>query len=195
MQKLAIAIMSAALLLGGIAAPCWADKPQKSPAAKQSVKKAETKEKTEKVYLPSGIKIGEGSVKPGDAIEVVFGVAGPPDAVEALRSKSKKAEDDYVGFAYFDRFQINVNKKSQVQSIKVLDKSVELDGVPFKIGDAKATVDEKWGEPDRSVENMSIYWYRGVYVIFDKSENVETVFFTAPGKTEDSEKKKEKSDS
>lgn len=180
--KSGIAVLTMALALGAVAVPC-----QVSAQVANEGKAASVNAKTDQVYLPCGVTMGQQALRPGESLPVVFGVIGPPDQVQPMRSKSKKAEDDYVLFTYYDRFSLHINKQNAVQSIQVFDRNMPLDGVPFKVGDVKATVLAKWGEPDRAVDKIDMYWYRGVYVMYDANEKIESLFFTAPGKSQKSE--------
>ena len=131
---------------------------------------------------PSGIVLGSDTIKPGDTLGQVFGVAGPPDAVEALRSKSGKAADDYVDFVYFDQYDIRINKKNVVQSVLVKNPATQLriNQASFHIGDNISRAKQFWGEPERESDNISMYYYRGVYLIHDQSGVIKQIFFSAP---------------
>ncbi|MGM9991278.1 MAG: hypothetical protein ACI376_00275 [Candidatus Bruticola sp.] len=140
-------------------------------------------------YPASAIKIG-GKIQPGDDLQIVFSVAGPPDEILPMRSKSKAPEDDYIHFIYRNRFTININKANAVQSIMVFGNNVEMVNVPFKIGQKTSDVIEKWKQPEREVSDMYIYYYRGVYVIWDKNNpgKIDRIYLTLPGKVEDDNK-------
>ena len=134
-------------------------------------------------YPVSAIKMG-GKIQPGDDLQIVFSVAGPPDEILPMRAKSKAADDDYIHFIYRNRFTININKANVVQSIMVFGNNVELVGVPFKIGQKTSDVLDKWKKPEREVSNMYIYYYRGVYIIWDKDtpDKIDKIYLTLPGK-------------
>ena len=131
---------------------------------------------------PCGIVIGADVLKPGDKIGQVFGVAGPPDAVEALRSKSGKIEDDYVDFVYYDQYDIRINKKNVIQSILIKSPSIQLklNQASLRIGDPISKAIQFWGEPERDSDNISMYYYRGVYLIHDQNGRIKQFFFSAP---------------
>lgn len=140
-------------------------------------------------YPVSAIKMG-GKIQPGDDLQIVFSVAGPPDEILPMRAKSKAPDDDYIHFIYRNRFTININKANVVQSIMVFGNNVELVGVPFKIGQKTADVLDKWKKPEREVSNMYIYYYRGVYIIWDKDApgKIDRIYLTLPGKVNEDSK-------
>lgn len=157
--------------------------PQKSSPSNNKVNN--TKEPSVP-YPVSAIKMG-GKIQPGDDLQIVFSVAGPPDEILPMRAKSKAADDDYIHFIYRNRFTININKANVVQSIMVFGNNVELVGVPFKIGQKTSDVLDKWKKPEREVSNMYIYYYRGVYIIWDKETpgKIDKIYLTLPGKVND----------
>ena len=138
---------------------------------------------------PCGIVVGSDTLKPGDTIGQVFGIAGPPDAVEALRSKSGKVEDDYVDFVYFDQYEIRINKKNVIQSILIKNPSIQLklNQATLRIGDPISKAVQFWGEPERESDNISMYYYRGVYIIHDQNGRIKQFFFSAPQSRENEE--------
>lgn len=140
-------------------------------------------------YPVSAIKMG-GKIQPGDDLQIVFSVAGPPDEILPMRAKSKALDDDYIHFIYRNRFTININKANVVQSIMVFGNNVELVGVPFKIGQKTADVLDKWKKPEREISNMYIYYYRGVYIIWDKDNpgKIDRIYLTLPGKVNEDSK-------
>ncbi len=140
-------------------------------------------------YPVSAIKMG-GKIQPGDDLQIVFSVAGPPDEILPMRAKSKAPDDDYIHFIYRNRFTININKANAVQSIMVFGNNVDLVGVPFKIGQKTADVLDKWKKPEREVSNMYIYYYRGVYIIWDKENpgKIDRIYLTLPGKVDEDSK-------
>ncbi|MBQ7529361.1 hypothetical protein IJT10_05615, partial [bacterium] len=104
-------------------------------------------------YPVCGIKMG-GEVHPGDDMQIVFSVVGPPDDILPMRVKDKDADSDYIHFMYRNRFMININKKNIVQSITTIGNNVETVNVPFKIGQSKKDVISQWGEPERDTNGM-----------------------------------------
>ncbi len=140
---------------------------------------------------PSGIIFANDSIKPGDSLGQVFGIAGNPDAVEALRAKSGKVEDDYVDFVYYDQYDIRINKKNVVQSILVKSGDIRLllNGAQLRIGDNISKAASVWGEPEREANNITMYYYRGVYLIHDDNGTIKQFFFSAPQSRENEIKK------
>ena len=134
-----------------------------------------------------GIKMGKGVVRTGDDMQVVFSVFGPPDQVLPMRSKNKDENSDYIHFIYRNRFLVNINKQNMVQSMTALTNNIELDGIPFKIGQSTKDVVAKWKEPDREANDMLIYFYRGVYFITEKDapEKIDRIYMTNPGVLEE----------
>lgn len=132
-----------------------------------------------------GVKVDKHVIRPGEALAIVFGVAGPPDSVRAMRSK--KEADDYVLFAYFTQgFSVDINSKSNtIQGILIESREAVVEGVPFKVGDPKAGVVKAWGEPDRTQSNVLAYWKRGVYVGYDEAGNIINLFLAPPGKVDE----------
>ncbi len=160
--------------------------PQKSAP---SATKVNNLKGTSASYPVSAIKMG-GKIQPGDDLQIVFSVAGPPDEILPMRAKSKAPDDDYIHFIYRNRFTININKANAVQSIMVFGNNVELVGVPFRIGQKTADVLDKWKKPEREVSNMYIYYYRGVYIIWDKDNpgKIDRIYLTLPGKADEDNK-------
>lgn len=144
------------------------------------------KEQTE--YPVSSIKMGTkgGRISPGDDLQIVFSVAGPPDQILPMRSKSKDEKDDYIHFIYRNRFTININKQNMVQSIVVLGNNIDLEGIPFKIGQKTSDVTAKWKQPERETGGMLIYYFRGVYIITSKEApgKIDRIYITKPGKVD-----------
>jgi len=131
-------------------------------------------------YPASGLKIGAETIRPGEALGVIFGLVGPPDQVRAMRSK--KAENDYVMFSYFAQgFSLDINQKNVVQGILIETREAEVSGVPFRVGDTKEMVQKAWGDPDRTQSKVMAFWRRGVYVGTDEEGNVTNLYLTAPG--------------
>jgi hypothetical protein len=147
-------------------------------------------------YPASAIKIGAGKIQPGDDLQIVFGVADPPDEILPMRSKNKDANSDYIHFIYRNRFTININKQNMVQSIVVFGNGVDMVGVPFKIGQSTSDVLNKWKDPERETSGMLIYFYRGVYIITDKKapDKIDKIYMTLPGKLEDDDSKDKQKD-
>lgn len=167
-NQIALALLGLALWAAPLAAaPATPSKPAPSTAA------------------PCGVKVDKHVIRPGEALAIVFGVAGPPDQVRSMRSK--KEADDYVLFSYFSQgFSVDINNKTNtVQGILVESREAVVEGVPFKVGDAKAAVVKAWGEPDRTQSNVLAYWRRGVYVGYDEAGNVINLFLAPPGKVEE----------
>ena len=131
---------------------------------------------------PCGIVLGADALKPGDKISQVFGIAGPPDVVEALRSRSGKIEDDYVDFVYYDQYDIRINKQNVIQSILVKSPhtALLLNQASLRIGDNVAKAVQFWGQPERDADNIAMYYYRGVYLIHDQNGTIRQFFFSAP---------------
>ncbi len=159
-----------------------------APAAgSELVAKSQPNSKDEE-YPVCGIDVG-GILKPGDDLEIVFGVAGPPDQILPMRSRSKEPEDDYIHFIYRNRFTVNINKQNVVQSIIVFGHNVKMVNVPFKVGQKKADVLAQWKKPEREASGMLIYFYRGVYFITEKNtpDQIDRIYLTLPGKVEEDE--------
>lgn len=136
-------------------------------------------------FAAAGISVGQHVIRPGEALPVVFGVAGPPDQVRAMRSK--KETDDYVMFSYYSQgFSVDINSKdNRIQGILVENRQVKLDGVPFAVGDPKAAAEKAFGQPDRTEKGVMAWWRRGVYVGVDEGGRIVNIFLAPPGKIEE----------
>lgn len=159
--------------------------------SKKAAAPADAKKEAPK-YPVCGIKMGKGVVRTGDDMQVVFSVFGPPDQVLPMRSKNKDENSDYIHFIYRNRFLVNINKQNMVQSMTALTNNIELDGIPFKIGQSTKDVVAKWKEPDREANDMLIYFYRGVYFITEKDapEKIDRIYMTNPGVLEEEKSNK-----
>lgn len=138
-------------------------------------------------FEPSGIAVGQDIIRPGEALSVLFGMAGPPDHVRALRGKKEK--DDYVMFSYYSQgFSIDINSAdNRIQGILVESREVRLHGIPFHVGDDRDAALKAWGEPDRTDKGVMAYWRRGVYVGVGEGGRIVNLFIAPPGRVEETD--------
>lgn len=130
----------------------------------------------------TGVVVNGSTLRPGDPMALVMGVAGPPDFVKAVRNQ--RPEDDYVMFQYPHlgvSFDIN-SSTNKIQGILVEGAASRLEGLPFRIGDNQLSVTTSWGRPERIETGLLVYWRRGVYLGLDDSGKILRVFLTEPGR-------------
>jgi len=142
----------------------------------------------QETYAPAGVVINGMTIKPGEVLQMLFGAAGPPDWVQAVRGK--ESANDYVLFAY-DSYGLSVhvnnqnNQNNVVGTIVVKSGSLQLENVPFKIGDDYKGVMSMWGQPDRQEPGFMAYWKRGIYVGVGDDGKITTITLAPPGKFDD----------
>lgn len=145
-------------------------------------------QKPEEVFPRAGVVINGITIMPGEVIQMLFGAAGAPDFVRAVRGK--EAGDDYVMFAY-DSYGLSVhvsnhkNQNNLVGVIVVKTQACKLENVPFSVGDDYKSVMEMWGQPDRQEPGFMAYWKRGIYVAVGDDGKISSITVAEPGKFDD----------
>ena len=142
----------------------------------------------EKPVEKASVMINGQAISPGHVFQELLGAAGPPDHVQAVRSK--EVANDYVLFAY-DSLGVTAhitvvnNTNNVVSAIVVKDARVKIDNVPFKVGDDYRGIAEIWGQPDRQEPGFVAYWKRGVYVGVGEDGRITNITIAEPGKFDD----------
>lgn len=161
---------------------------QASSGESGKVKKVDTEK-----YDPAGIIIKDSLIKAGENLAYIWGIMGPPDHLWAMRGKDS-FEQDYVSAEYFTYgLSIHLNCVSNnVQGIMIKENNnnVKFLNCPFAIGQSVKTVLNTWGEPERTVPGILMYWRRGVYVGVSESDMIDYLFIAEPGVFEDEDDKK-----
>lgn len=136
----------------------------------------------------SGISVNRTTLQPGIDLPTLLGIVGPPDHVDAVRGK--EPENDYVRFTYntygFCAHVKTVNNQDNIiESMVILQSSVKLVNVPFKVGDSYQAVMQAWGQPDQQEPGFLAYWKRGVYMAVDDKGTITGITLAEPGKVEE----------
>jgi hypothetical protein len=139
-------------------------------------------------YAKAAVMLNGQPIAPGEVLQVLFGAAGPPDWIQAVRSK--EAASDFVLFAYDGygmRFHIKtVNKQNNIVDLIVITQSnVQVKNVPFRVGDEYRSVTQLWGEPDSQEAGFAAFWRRGVYMGVSEAGRVTSITLAEPGKLDD----------
>lgn len=155
-----------------------------APAALGQIPRQKPSPGSEPAFPPAGISVNDYVIRPGEQLSLVFGVAGFPDKVAAMRSRSGRKEDDYVLFSYLSNgFSIHIDSETnRIEGILVEDRRVRLEGIPFGIGASRLEVVSRWGQPERTQNRVMAYWKRGVYVVMDGRDKVTRLMLTEPGR-------------
>lgn len=161
-------------------APPQRPKPAPSPSPSPTVSAEER----------PAVSLNGGLLLPGDVLQSLFGIAGPPDFVQAVRGKD--VANDFVKFAYHthglsvhvktDKSQANI-----LDAIVVMNVATRLVNVPFKIGDEYKAAMTAWGQPDRQEPGFMAYWKRGVYVGVSEDGHIIHITLTVPGQFDEDE--------
>jgi len=134
-----------------------------------------------------GVMINRQLVSPGDLMLNLFGIAGLPDHVWANRGQEQSG--DYVKMDYLSygtSFNISSgDKENVVTGILIKSSKLEIQNVPFKVGQSIDQVESAWGKPETQDKKVFCYWKRGVYFITDDQGKINYIFLTLPGKNEE----------
>ncbi|NDD28152.1 MAG: hypothetical protein EB084_07795 [Proteobacteria bacterium] len=142
-------------------------------------------------FQKTGISVNRANIQPGQDLETLFGVVGPPDHVDPVRGK--EPANDYVRFTYTSLgFVAHVktvkNRDNVVESLVVMQSNVKLVGIPFNVGDSYKLALQEWGQPDQQEVGFMAYWKRGVYVAVNDSGIITGITLAEPGKVDETER-------
>lgn len=167
------------LIIIAAAGLVWAQQPTApSPAAHPPPQAPPT------AYPKTGVKVNNNVITPGEDMQFLLGIAGPPDHVAPVRGKEQT--NDYVRFSYTTYgFSIRIksvnNENNIVDSIVILQNNVQMVNVPFKVGDDYKAIMKIWGQPDQQEPGFMAYWKRGVYISVTTAGQVTGITLAEPG--------------
>lgn len=135
----------------------------------------------------TGVKVNGSVIHPGETMQVLLGIAGPPDHVRPVRGQDQA--NDYVCFSYTSYgLSVHVrsvnNRDNIVDSIVVMQNNVKLVNVPFNVGHDYRAIIRLWGQPDQQEPGFMAYWKRGVYVAVGENGVVTGISLAEPGHVE-----------
>lgn len=136
-----------------------------------------------------GIIINNAFIHPGQSVQEVWGIAGFPDRIRAVRGKALKR--DYVKCDYYTHeVTIDINSDTNtVQSILIEKNGVRLFGVPFKVGDPYEYAVKAWGQPEKKEPGYANYFKKGVVVGVGDTGIITLIHLSEPGKIEEEEER------
>ncbi|MCL5036483.1 MAG: hypothetical protein M1269_05110 [Chloroflexi bacterium] len=149
-----------------------------------SVNAAQEKEE----YAASGVLINQQMISPGESLLTLIGVAGFPDHIRAMRGKEN--ENDYILMNYYTygvSFDIT-SDTNVIKGILIEENNIEIQGVPFKIGEPYKKAVDEWGKPDKEYPGVIVFWKRGIYFGVEEKGKISHIFITSPGKFDDEKK-------